>query len=322
MSSVEYIPVPVLTLNDGHKFPSLGLGCWMGKPGESDIAYKMVQDALKLGYRQIDTAFGYGNEEAVGKAIRDSGIPREEIFVTTKLTDKHHGAVARGFDLSFKNLNIGYIDLYLMHWPQAENLETGERVLYGQSPTFVETWKDMEKLLGTGKVRSIGVSNFSIKNLEILLPQVKIVPAVNQVEMNPYLPQNKLIQYCKSKGIICMAYGPLGQYQNTFLDDPEIKSVAEKNGVSPAQVCLSWAVQRGTVPIPKSQNPERLKANISIFKLSKEDFDVIDLLHKQPGKHRSLDWYTNYVPGEVSKWTYEQMGWSLNKKGEVVGDYD
>jgi len=311
--------VPYIKLNDGHKMPGVGLGCFMGGKSAEEETYGMVKEALKLGYRHIDTAFGYGNEEAVGRAIRESGIPRSEIFVTTKLTNKHHGSVAKGFDLSFKNLNIEYIDLYLMHWPNASD-DDDNWIPYGKSPTFVETWKDMEKLLGNGKVRSLGVSNFSIKTLEELLPHAKVVPVTNQVQCNVYYPQHKLQAYCESKGITITAYGPLGQYQNTFLADPEVVKVAEKNKVTPAQIAISWLVQRGIVPIPKSSNPERLKQNISLVTLSKEDFDTIDTLHKQPGKHRSLDAWTNHEEGGIMSWTMEEMGWKVGKGGYIEGD--
>jgi len=311
--------VPYVALHDGHKMPGVGLGCWMGQSGAAEETYTMVKTALELGYRHFDTAFGYGNEQAVGRAIRESGIPRSEIFVTTKLTNKHHGSVAQGFDMSFKNLNIEYIDLYLMHWPNASDAED-KPIPYGVSPTFVETWKDMEKLLGTGKVRSLGVSNFSIKTLEELLPHATVVPVTNQVECNVYYPQHKLQEYCKSKGITITAYGPLGQYQNTFLSDPEVIKVAEKNKITPAQVAISWLVQRGVIPVPKSANPERLKQNITLVTLSKEDFDAIDNLHKQPGNHRSLDRFTNHEQGAILAWTMDQMGWKVGKDGYITED--
>ncbi|KZO91474.1 Aldo/keto reductase [Calocera viscosa TUFC12733] len=311
--------IPNVTFNNGYNVPGVGLGCWMGQQGAAEETYAMVRTALQLGYRHFDTAFGYGNEEAVGRAIRESGIPRSEIFVTTKLTNSHHASVAQGFDMSFKNLNIEYIDLYLMHWPNASD-DKGSPIPYGKSPTFVETWKDMEKLLGTGKVRSLGVSNFSIKIFEELLPHATVIPVTNQVECNVYYPQHKLQEYCKSKGITITAYGPLGQYQNTFLTDPEVVKVAEKNKVTTAQIAISWLVQRGIIPVPKSSNAERLKQNITLLTLSKEDFDTIDNLHKQPGKHRSLDRFTNRVHGSIAGWTMEQMGWKVGKDGYIEGD--
>jgi len=310
--------VPVPTFNG---IPAVGLGCWMGQPGGGEEAYKMVGEALKLGYRHIDTAFGYGNEEAVGRAIRDSGIPRSEIFVTTKLTNGHHHKVAEGFESSLKNLDIGYIDLYLMHWPCAGD-ENGKDLSKAEGRDFVDTWKDMEKLLGThtGKVKHIGISNFSIKTLEVLLPQCKVKPVVNQVEVNPYHPQVPLKKYCESKGIQIVAYGPLGQTRRTFLEDPEVLAVAKKYDISPAQVCISWAVQRKTIPIPKSSNPDRLKQNITLVNFAQEDFEKIENLHKQPGKHRSSDGMTLKVPGSVWGWTMEEMGWHVGPDGTIGDD--
>jgi len=310
------IPVP-----NFNGIPAVGLGCWMGSPGGGEEAYKMVSDALKLGYRHIDTAMGYGNEEAVGRAIRDSGVPRSELFVTTKLTNLHHHRVVEGFEGSLKNLDIGYIDLYLMHWPCAAD-ENGKDLTPEQGRDYVDVWKDIENLLDThaGKVKHIGVSNFSIKTLDVLLPQAKVKPLVNQVEVNIYHPQITLKKYCESKGIMIVAYGPLGQVDRSVLQDPVVVGVAEKHGITPAQVCISWSVQRGTIPIPKSANPERLKLNISLVKLPQEDFDTIENLHKQPGKHRSSDGMSTKVPGSVWGWTMEEMGWNIKAGGIIVGE--
>ncbi|KZT51032.1 putative GCY1-galactose-induced protein of aldo/keto reductase family [Calocera cornea HHB12733] len=309
-------PVPTY-----HGIPAVGLGCWMGHVGGAEEAYTMVREALKLGYRHIDTAFGYGNEEAVGRAIRDSGIPRSELFVTTKLTNGHHHRVVEGFENSIKNLGIGYVDLYLMHWPCAADDE-GKDLTKADGRDFVQVWKEMEQLLQThaGQVKHIGISNFSIQNLEVLLPQCSVTPFANQVEVNPYHPQIPLKAYCESKGIQIIAYGPLGQTRRTFLKDPEVIAVAKKYDISPAQVCISWSVQRGTIPIPKSSNPERLKQNITLTTLAEEDFQKIENLHKQPGKHRSSDMMTLMVPGSVWGWTMEEMGWHVNHDGTIADD--
>ena len=154
-------------------------------------------------------AYGYFNEEKVGKAIRESGVPRSEIFLTTKLPNHHHDRVSESLQESLDKLGLDYVDLYLMHWPMAYTADN-KPIPYGQSPTFVETWKDMEKLLETGKVRAIGVSNFSVKLLEVLLEEASIVPATNQVELHPCLPSFELKKYCEEKGIILTAYSPLG----------------------------------------------------------------------------------------------------------------
>ncbi|KAJ9091420.1 hypothetical protein QFC19_009130 [Naganishia cerealis] len=300
--------------------------------------YEMVKKALQVGYRHLDTAYGYGNEQAVGKAVRESGIPREEIFVTTKLTNEHHGCVEKGFQESLKALGISYIDLYLIHWPQGNDPETGETIPYGQSPTFTETWKAMEKLLDTGKVRSIGtdlddyggagnrVSNFSIKNLEILLKEAKVVPAVNQVEAHPYLPEESLSAFCKSKGIVMTAYCPLGQPHGAnlspVLTDPLVKRLAEKYGKPEGTVLLSWAIQRGNwTAVPKTVNEKRMKDNFAaddmrelpqIFTLEDEDFSALSRVHEEPGKLLHL---CDYGQGDIAKtrkifgWTLEDMGW-------------
>ncbi|KAG8741790.1 hypothetical protein FRC11_014623, partial [Ceratobasidium sp. 423] len=260
--------------------------CWMGNVGGGEQAYEMVKLALKLGYRHFDTvsyflklaASRYGNEEGVGRAIRESGIPRSEIFVTTKLVDWDHDDPKRGLEGSLKALGLDYIDLYLMHWPMARvGGRNGEVRQPNESPTFVETWLGMEKLLETGKVKNIGVSNFSIKNLTILLEKANIIPVVNQAA--------------------------------------ELLSEELSREITPSQLVLSWAVQRGTIVIPKSSNESRLKQNIDIITLPKSIFEIVDNYHKTPGMHKTLDAYTLRDPGTVGGWTYEQMGWNLDKDG-------
>ncbi|KAH8118773.1 Aldo/keto reductase [Phellopilus nigrolimitatus] len=310
--------IPFFSLNDGNKIPSVGLGCWLGQPGGGDKVFQMVQTALKHGYRHIDTAFGYENEEYVGKAIRESGIPRGEIFVTTKLAQIHHGSVQEGLELSLRNLDIDYVDLYLMHWPQAAN-EKGEPLQPEEGPSFIETWLSMEKLLETGKVKSIGVSNFSIKTLDVLLPKANIIPATNQVELHPCLPQTDLKKYCEDKGILLTAYSPFGQPEKdhmVLLQEPIIGEVAERTGSSVGQVLVSWAVQRRTVVIPKSEKEERIKQNITLVKLSETDMKALDELHLKPGMHRSLLRY--YTNGGVFGWTNDQLGWNRDGDGVVV----
>jgi len=211
-------------------------------------------------------------------------------------------------------LDCEYVDLYLMHWPQA-NGPDGKVLQPDQSPTYVETWKDMEKLLDTGKVKSIGVSNFSITTLEVLLPQARVVPAVNQVQMHPAWPQNDLLEYCAKRGIHVTAYTPLGRADSPFFTDETCLKVAEKYHATVAQVILSWGVQRRVSVIPKSENPERLKSNFQLLKLDQEDFEAIDNLHKEPGMHKQLITSPAFdmVNGTVIGWTFEQMGWKLKK---------
>ncbi|KAG8996325.1 hypothetical protein FRB90_012767 [Tulasnella sp. 427] len=299
---------PVFTLNNGQKMPAVGLGCWMGSPGEGDRCEEMVRKGLRIGYRHFDTAAGYQNEEHTGKAIRESGIPRSEIFLTTKLRGPDHGRVQEAFEESLARLDCEYIDLYLMHWPQAED-STGKVLQPEESPTYVETWKEMEKLLDTRKVKSIGVSNFSIKTLDALLAEAKIVPAV---QMHPCLLQQDLVKYSADKGIHITAYSPLGQSKSPFFGDETIKRVAEKAGITVGQLLLSWGVQRGTSVVPKSENEERLKNNLSVVKLDDEDFEAVENLHKQPGMNRQLIFSKdNLINGKraIFGWTYEQLGW-------------
>ncbi|KAI0044266.1 Aldo/keto reductase [Auriscalpium vulgare] len=317
--------IPAFTLNDGTKMPSVGMGCWMGGYGGGQRVNAMVKKALQAGYRHFDTAAGYGNEEQVGAALRESGIPREELYVVTKLGGDKHARVHEAFEESLSKLGLDYIDLYLVHWPQAEN-DTEEVLKPHEAPTIVDTWKDMEKLLDTGKVKSIGVSNFSVKTLTELLPHAKVIPAANQVEMHPFLPQYELQKFCEEKGILITAYSPLGQPPAvgkegvpSLLTNPTILSIAKERGVTPAQVLLSWGVQRGTAVIPKSENEERMKANITLVKLSDAETQGIDAEHKKPGLHRSLLSYHSVIDGKgaVFGWTYEQLGWNLTKGGVV-----
>ncbi|KLO17099.1 Aldo/keto reductase [Schizopora paradoxa] len=318
------VNVPVYTLTNGVakgstvKLPSIGIGCWMGMPGGAERVELMVKMALKNGYRHIDTASGYGNEEHVGKAIRESGIPREEIFVTTKLGWAAHGDVAGGFEASLKALDIGYVDLYLMHWPQGSAAD-GKFIPPEQSPTFVETWREMVKLLDAGKCKAIGVSNFSIKNLDILLANTEVVPAANQIEVNPCLPQFELVEYCEKRGIHITAYSPLGQPTDSrptpFFSDDSILQIAKKHGVSVGQVLISWVVERGISTVPKSEKEERVKQNITLIKLDSEDTKVLNEYHKKPGMHKSLLSY--HVNGTVFGWTYEQLGWNMHGDGLV-----
>ncbi|KAJ7775120.1 Aldo/keto reductase [Mycena metata] len=306
--------IPSFTLNDGTKIPALGMGCWMGSPGGSERVYQMCLEALKCGYRHFDTAAGYGNEVEVGRAIRDSGIPRDEIYLTTKLLNSGHHRVKEAFEESLNKLDVDYIDLYLMHWPQA--LVDGKVLGPEEHPTSIETWKAMEQLLQTGKVKTIGVSNFSIKTLEHLLPHCEIIPATNQVELHPCLPQADLKAYCEAKNILLTAYSPLGGQGTFFAEDATVQGLARKLNASPAQIVISWAVQRGTIAIPKSENKERMRTNMTLVSLSAEDMKVLDTLHQQTGMHKSLLPFHDESFG-VYGWTYEQLGWNMVLGGVV-----
>ncbi|KIJ33149.1 hypothetical protein M422DRAFT_76505 [Sphaerobolus stellatus SS14] len=246
----------------------------MGEPGKQGQTEEMVKKALKV--HRLRTR---GNEEAVGKAIRESSISREEIFVVTKLSPGAHHTVRAAFKESVEKLNLGSIDIWLMHSPQATGAKTDSVSTFPmESPTFVETWKETENYCFIGDVKSIGVSNFSIKTLEVLLKETTVVLVTNQVciEIYPYCLQNDLLEYCRFHNIILTAYSPLGQYNSP------------------------WAVQRGTIAIPKTEKEERMVENIKVANL-----------HKQPGYHKPLCVYFGRVPGIVSGWTYEQLGWNL-----------
>ncbi|KAJ7598602.1 Aldo/keto reductase [Mycena floridula] len=293
-------------LNNGLSMPVVGIGCWMGASGIDAV---MVKKALEMGYRHIDTV---GNEESVGMAIRESGVPREEIFITTKLNLQDHGRVSDALDDSLKKLGLDYIDLYLMHWPQA--IKNDKVIPPSESPTILETWRDMEKLVDSGRAKSIGVSNFSEKTLGPLLEQARILPVTNQVEMHPLLPQHELLAYHKARNIVITAYAPVAK--NLFSDDPDLLRVAAAHGISGPQVMLSWGIQRGTVVIPKTSREERVKENISLVTLTDEEMSIIDKLHEKPGMHRSACGF-HAADGTVFGWTYEQLGWNMTTGGFV-----
>ncbi|TFY55276.1 hypothetical protein EVG20_g9379 [Dentipellis fragilis] len=316
--------IPYFTFNNGQKVPPIGMGCWMGEVGGGELVKDMCTKALAAGYRHFDTAAGYANEEQVGKAIRESGIPREELFVTTKL-GFDHTRVREAFEESLQQLGLDYIDLYLVHWPHTIVDGFPGKVLKPEEPpTIVDTWKEMEKLLDTGKVKSIGVSNFSINTLNQLLPHCKVIPATNQVELHPFLPQPDLKAFCEERGILLTAYSPLGQPHPeraavpALFADPTITGLAEKYNATIAQVLISWSVQRGVVTIPKSSNAERMRANITLVKLDEADMKALDSIHEQPGKHRQLIVYPFSEPGEVFGWKYEWLGWNRTPEGVVI----
>ncbi|ETW75512.1 hypothetical protein HETIRDRAFT_461341 [Heterobasidion irregulare TC 32-1] len=320
--------VPSFALNNGSTVPSIGMGCWMGSPGGGERVKEMCDKALTVGYRHFDTASGYANEAKVGLAIAESGIPREQLYVTTKLWNGDHHRVREAFEESLAKLNCDYIDLYLMHWPQAVSAQ-GVTLQADEYPTIIDTWKEMEKLVDTGKVKSIGVSNFSIKTLTRLLPHCRIFPATNQVELHPYLPQTKLKAFCEERGILLTAYSPIGSpYASsggldttvpTLVADPTVQAIADKHGATPAQALINWAVQRNTIVIPKSENLDRMTANITLVKLDDADMQALNVLHERPGMHRSLLSSYHDNNGSVFGWTYEQLGWDM-KLGGIVAE--
>ncbi|CDO95211.1 unnamed protein product [Kluyveromyces dobzhanskii CBS 2104] len=290
---------PSLKLNTGASIPVIGLGTW--KSPDED-AYNAVVSALQNGYRHIDTAAIYGNEEAVGKGIRDSGVARDEIFVTTKLWGTQQRDPEAALDASLKRLGLDYVDLYLIHWPvplKTASIKDGNYMTFPKTAddkidvdieewNFVKTWEKMQHLPQTGKTRAIGVSNFSVKNIEELLAANPdfIVPAANQIEIHPQLPQTELIDYCKSKGILIEAYSPLGSSSSTILTDPTIEEIASKYNAEPANILINWGAARGYVVLPKSVNPKRVKTNLKLLDLSAEDVAKIDKLTESVGTKR------------------------------------
>jgi diketogulonate reductase-like aldo/keto reductase len=249
-----------LRLNDGHQIPQLGLGVWQIRAGATCEA--AVLAALEAGYRHIDTAAMYGNEESVGAAIRRSGISRENIFVTTKLWNSDHGNPERALDTSLRNLKFDYVDLYLIHYPVRERRQS---------------WHALEALQGNGKARSIGVSNFTIRHLRELLAETNTVPAVNQVELHPYLYQKDLLDFCIAKRVLVEAYSPLTHGDR--LNDPKLVTVATRYpSKSTAQILIRWALQHGLVVIPKSANRRRICENADVFdfEISAEDMRLLD----------------------------------------------
>ena len=256
-------------LNNGIEIPALGLGTYKIGRTHEDV-YNAVRTALDLGYRHIDTATLYINEKPIGKAIRESGIPREDIFITTKLwgSDILNNQILEAFDGSLHNLGIDYLDLYLVHWPGKGMIES--------------TWKEMEKIYMSGKVKSIGLSNHLIHHMEEVLKTATITPVVNQVELHPYLTQGDVIDYCKKHNIVPEAWSPLGSSKVPLLKDEVLIWIGGKYGKSPAQVVLRWNIQKGIVPIPKSSNEERQAENLNIFdfELTEEEIKQIDKLNK------------------------------------------
>ena len=284
-----------ISLNDGRKIPQLGLGVWRISAGRKCEA--AARTAFEAGYRHIDTASLYGNEESVGAAVRASGIPREEIFVTTKLSNSDHASPERALETSLKKLKLDFVDLYLIHYPVPERLRS---------------WRALEKFKQQGKARSIGVSNFTIRHLTELLAQTDIVPALNQVEFHPYLYQRELLEFCVARGIVLEAYCPLTQGER--LNDRKLIAIAKKypstspkpserrtlvpfmSGTSraegtksTAQILIRWAIQHNLVVIPKSANADRIRENAAVFDFAIADEDMQTLDGFNEGLRTSWD---------------------------------
>ena len=253
--------VPTIRLNDGHAIPQLGFGVFQIPPGDTAAA---TARALEIGYRHIDTAEMYQNERGVGEAVAHSGLDRSEVFVTSKLNNGVHrpDEARRAFDATLEALGFDYVDLFLIHWP-----------LPGQyDGDFVSTWKTLVEFTEDGRARSVGVSNFQSHHIDRLLAETDTVPAVNQIEVHPYLTQDPLRAYDGEHGIATEAWSPIAQ--GKVLDDPVIAKVAAASGKSPAQVVLRWHIQRGDIVFPKSVTPSRMQENFEIFDFSLSDDDV------------------------------------------------
>ncbi|KAF4987176.1 hypothetical protein FDECE_15557 [Fusarium decemcellulare] len=272
--------------------------------------------ALQNGYRLIDTAQYYGIESVVGRAVRNSGVPRSEITIVTKYWGNYHGDVASALQISLKELSLDYIDVFLMHWPWATTPD-GKPLRIHESPTFVETWKQMERLVGP-TCRGIGVCNFTQKTLGVLLEHATIVPAVNQVELHALNPCLELVPYCQSKGIHVMGWGTLGGdsqvAKNHILTDEIFTSIAKKHSCSSGTVSLSWAVQRGTTVIPKSSSKTRIISNLQLVTLDDEDMSQLNDAHKKIELHRicnihHLLWINMDGKRTLHGWTEVDFGW-------------
>ncbi|MFY9920543.1 MAG: aldo/keto reductase [Mycobacterium sp.] len=278
--------VPTIELNDGTKIPQLGFGVFQIDPGDTAEA---VRKALDIGYRHIDTAEMYQNEAGVGQGIRDAGIDRGDVYVTSKLNNGFHKPddARRAFDATLSELGFDYVDLFLIHWP-LPTLYDGD---------FVSTWQTLEEFKKDGRARSIGVSNFQVAHLERLAKETDTVPVVNQIEVHPYFTNDEVRAYGQKHGIVTEAWSPIAQ--GAVLDDQVVDGIAKATGKSPAQVVLRWHVQRGDIVFPKSVTPERIKENYEIFdfELSPDDAEALTELNRGEKGRRGPNPDTfDYIP--------------------------
>jgi 2,5-diketo-D-gluconate reductase A len=267
-------PVPAVELNNGVRIPQFGFGVFQIPPEETTQA---VRTALEAGYRHFDTAQMYRNEEGVGAGIAESGVAREDVFVTTKLANDAHGHdnAITALEGSLRRLGFEYVDLYLIHWPLPHK------------DNYVRTWQGFEDILRAGKARAIGVSNFQPAHLDRLAEETSVVPAVNQIELHPALQQTELRGYHQEHGIATEAWSPLAQAE--VLDDPVLTDLAEKHGRTAAQVVLRWHIQLGTIVFPKSSSPERIRQNIDVFGFELDDEDMMAIGKLDAGRRTGPD---------------------------------
>jgi diketogulonate reductase-like aldo/keto reductase len=272
---MQDMTVPDITLNNGVRMPRLGFGVWQVPDDQAETS---VRNAFEVGYRSIDTASAYQNEAGVGRAIRASEVPRDEIFVTTKLfnPDHRYDDALRAFDASLARLGLERLDLYLIHWPVAG------------SDLYLQAWKAMQKLLADGRVRAIGVCNFGEAELTRLMDECDVVPAVNQIELHPWFAQDKLRAFDAEHGIATEAWSPLGQGKG-LLDLPEIGRIAREHDRSPAQVVLRWHLQLGNIAIPKSVTPSRIRENFEVFDFELSDSDMAAINALDSGRRLGPD---------------------------------
>jgi diketogulonate reductase-like aldo/keto reductase len=266
--------VPTITLDNGVEIPQLGLGVWQI---EDDIVSDVVTAAFEAGYRHVDTAAIYGNEAGVGRAIAASDLPRDELFITTKLWNSEQGydTTLKAFDASLARLGLEYVDLYLIHWQSLKK------------DKYVDTWKAFEQLYADKRVRAIGVSNFHEPALRRLFEETTILPAVNQIELHPALPQDELRAFNAENDIVTQAWSPLAQGE--LLDQPTLRTLADKHGKTPAQVVIRWHLQLGNVVIPKSKTPSRIRENIDVFDFQLDNDDMAAIADLETGVRTGLN---------------------------------
>ncbi|WP_099205388.1 aldo/keto reductase [Scatolibacter rhodanostii] len=259
-------PTNFYTLSNGVEIPSIGFGTWQAHNGE--VAISSVVSAIEAGYRHIDTAQLYRNEESVGIAVKKSGVDRKELFITSKLENNEHGyeKTLAAFEGTMKKLDMDYLDLFLIHWPNP----IASRDQWQEDNAG--TWKAFEELYRAKRIRAIGISNFHPHHIEELLKTATIVPMVNQIRLCPGETQDEIVDYCRSKNMLLEAYSPLGV--GKIFEVPEMQELSKKYNRSIAQICIRWSLQRGYLPLPKSVTPERIKENLDVFDFNLEDADV------------------------------------------------